>query len=1243
MRVKCNNCGKEYDIKDEFLTGGTLRMKCRGCGEIIVIEKKEQKTKEGVSSKGEESFGSQLIDDKTKDKSLLPQIKREISGIDEFELAPPQSSVPPPKGKATIVAGSVPPPAPVTKKEAIDDPFSDILSLEKEDISSVAKGKRKDILDVPAPKKESKVEDAFAFKSDELKPKLVTSRSNVPDLLSSDFFPSDAGSQSESGFADLPVPSKPRSYEDFSVKDVEMNNLGRNQELKEAQAKREFSSKTPLQIPAVDEKFMRSPTPLPPVLAQSVDLPSLKDSTSKELDEPFASIDLPARKSEIDLPAKKSDGVNVPLSPSPIPQDFQMEVDLPVKKEPGKVAGLEKGVEGTKIQRGEAGGTSYGELDLGEEPEIPTGKADQEDIALPARKHHAMPSETGGEASSVEIAIDERGIKARRVSGVEKAETLTKQALAKEGKRVKWVKPLIYLLIIIVLGIAGFTGWKKEAHIAAYKIFSKYILGRDIDAYYAERDKLISEVSSSLKEDSYKSYIDGIKKLENFMKNSSDDGLIAAYISYLCSITQIRFGKDKKLDKLGEDLLGRVPPENSFPSIYLISTSSQKILRGTESMKVLSYLVEEQKKNPNDRDLAVLVALGFLNNKNGQEAYDAYSKLAGLEGNWKRSRFGMIRALFLMGDQKRGDEMLNKFMEDFPDFIEARILKARRYFDMGSTEQSQALIDTIDLEKEKISNPFIEIPVKSLKGMIELRNERDYKAKIIFEDILKTDPTNIDALLGMAEIDLIERNPVRASGRYNLVLGVEPKNSNALFGMIQSQIDLSNFQEVKALLAKMETEYKDDYRLYYYKAKLAVALGENLEAENNYRISIEKKPEALAHYIGLSELYLKQGRGMEGLGILEEAAKKRPVTAGLLVATAKMYMELGEMEKAIDKLKEALKKDDSNMNARFNLGVALYKMKDYESSLKQFEEVAKFNPHYPDLSLYRGLLYEAKGDNEKAMEFYNEAIKVNPDDENVLLRAIEIFVASENFDRAEPLVSKVMGKNPGNSDAVYYMGRILLGQGKLVDALNYFEKAIKLNPHKGLYHLWAGITCDNIGNFPAALQYSEKAIELDPSLAKAYYLSGKIKVKMKLIRDGKEDLKKALELDSGIIDVWGPLGIALEEERNFKEAIIAYSKYLAKNINDYEIHCRMAMLLYERGDINEAKEHFQKCVDISRKSAPDSKWRFTALYYLGKIEENSGNINGAIKYYEEYLRGAPQSAIDREDVQKHLENLSKKQ
>jgi len=131
-----------------------------------------------------------------------------------------------------------------------------------------------------------------------------------------------------------------------------------------------------------------------------------------------------------------------------------------------------------------------------------------------------------------------------------------------------------------------------------------------------------------------------------------------------------------------------------------------------------------------------------------------------------------------------------------------------------------------------------------------------------------------------------------------------------------------------------------------------------------------------------------------------------------------------------------------------------------------------------------------------------------------------------------------------------------------------------------------------------------------------------------------ETLKEIVKKDPKNLPAWVELGNLYFDSNQPKEAIEAYSQYLAIKPDSADVRTDMAIMYRNLGEMDRALEQFQKAAQSDPKHV-------NSRYNIGIVLlHDKQDIKGAIKAWEEYLKVDPKSER-AERVRAQMENLNK--
>jgi tetratricopeptide (TPR) repeat protein len=131
-----------------------------------------------------------------------------------------------------------------------------------------------------------------------------------------------------------------------------------------------------------------------------------------------------------------------------------------------------------------------------------------------------------------------------------------------------------------------------------------------------------------------------------------------------------------------------------------------------------------------------------------------------------------------------------------------------------------------------------------------------------------------------------------------------------------------------------------------------------------------------------------------------------------------------------------------------------------------------------------------------------------------------------------------------------------------------------------------------------------------------------------------QSLKDAVKKDPKNLSAWVELGNLYFDSGQPKEAIDAYRQYLAIKPDNSDVRTDMGIMYRALGEFDRAIEEFKKAAQSDPKHV-------NSQYNIGIVLlHDKGDIKGAIKAWEDYLRVDPKSER-AERVRAQMENLKK--
>lgn len=207
---------------------------------------------------------------------------------------------------------------------------------------------------------------------------------------------------------------------------------------------------------------------------------------------------------------------------------------------------------------------------------------------------------------------------------------------------------------------------------------------------------------------------------------------------------------------------------------------------------------------------------------------------------------------------------------------------------------------------------------------------------------------------------------------------LDPSNVDALLKLAEVRFLLRRYEE--AITAVNDALRQDDQLAqgYFIKGYVYKETGDTIMAKSSFQTAIEVDPDLYEAYMELGSLYAFQGDPL-ALEYFNSALEIRPTSAEAFYHKG-MFLQAGSrIDQARDTYFEMLQADPNNVLGYYNLGyLYLTEYLAFDTAAAYFDSAIVVRPDYVDAIYNRGLAYEELelfGDAETS---YREALALNP-------------------------------------------------------------------------------------------------------------------------------------------------------------------------------------------------------------------------------------------------------------------------
>jgi len=259
------------------------------------------------------------------------------------------------------------------------------------------------------------------------------------------------------------------------------------------------------------------------------------------------------------------------------------------------------------------------------------------------------------------------------------------------------------------------------------------------------------------------------------------------------------------------------------------------------------------------------------------------------------------------------------------------------------------------------------------KGFQLLQSEDFQSAATAFSVVLRTEPDNDKARLGLAIALVGLEKPAEASREIAKLLARSPKDAKLLEMAAQTFWQQKRFAETEKVLKRrfdLGDATAEWWALY---GDALDAQKKTIEAVAAYEKAVKANPDSINYRYALGSLYWKQIRYDDATREFTEILKREPNEPRASFNLGDIYLTNGDATKAVPFLEIAVKIFPAEFDTRFALGRAYLLTNKYQTAIEQLEIAVKLRPEIAEGFYQLGLALQKSGRREEAKTAFKKA------------------------------------------------------------------------------------------------------------------------------------------------------------------------------------------------------------------------------------------------------------------------------
>lgn len=395
--------------------------------------------------------------------------------------------------------------------------------------------------------------------------------------------------------------------------------------------------------------------------------------------------------------------------------------------------------------------------------------------------------------------------------------------------------------------------------------------------------------------------------------------------------------------------------------------------------------------------------------------------------------------------RRQATSRLDKAIELQPESVDMYIMLARLRGMGGDAEGAREAIEkAVEFagnEKEKLSKALV------IRGSLS----EDPAARLAdFNQAVKINPANVDALRSRAAQYLMMEKTTKAIQDFDTWIEIEPENLKAYQGMVEALI----FEE------------------------------RNDEAIEKLGKAIEIAPEAAEPYTMRARLHLQKEMMDEAFQDAENALKFDKNDVQALMVRASVLTDRAKYQDALDDVNRALKAEPNLIQGIWMRSILSGQLDDFDQAIADIKILIRNAPQQPELKTQLAMLYNAADRPEDAVEIYDELLEDNSEDIDALRGRGDAFLSLSKHEKAVADYNEALEIDADQDGVLNNLAWVLATSP--FDEVRDGKRAIELATKAGELTEWKEAHVLSTlasgyaesGEFDKAVEWVEKALEI---------------------------------------------------------------------------------------------------------------------------------------------------------------------
>lgn len=523
----------------------------------------------------------------------------------------------------------------------------------------------------------------------------------------------------------------------------------------------------------------------------------------------------------------------------------------------------------------------------------------------------------------------------------------------------------------------------------------------------------------------------------------------------------------------------------------------------------------------------------------------------------------------------------------------------------------------------------------------KLKAKKEYDAAFdLLQHCLAIDPSAPSALYEISQYYLFLKQIPQGQAALEAAVENEPDNywyNQALVGLYQQQ---KQKDKAIGLLEAMSVRFPE-------KTESLFSLLDLYNQAEDYDKVITTL-NRLEDKIGKSEqltmekfrIYLQKKDNKSAFQEIESLVNEYPLDMRYQVVLGDVYMQNGKKQEAFDTYKKVLSTDPDNVMARLSLASYYDEIGEKELYKLQLDSLLlnKKIPSEAKLNVMRQVIAQneqAGADSTQVITIFDRILQQDPDDDQIPMLYSQYLWAKNMKESSVPVLERVLQIDPTNKAARMMLLEIAVQKEDFEQVIKICEPGVEATPDALEFYFYLAIAYNQAERGDDVLALSKKALEHVTAdtkkeiVADFYTIMGDAYHTKGMMDEAYNAYDSALVYNPVNIGALNNYAYYLSvEKRDLDKAEEMSYKTVKAEPNNATYLDTYAWILFVKGNYAEARIY----IDNAMKADGDKS--DVVVEHCGDIYYMTGDVDGALKYWQQSLDMGNQSKTLKEKIRK---------